>query len=52
LKQLDRETARRLDPKRKKSGRFETAFLTDPDGRLRGLVTRASLEWALGEGAP
>jgi hypothetical protein len=38
--------------KMKKSGRFETAFVTDSDGRLWGLVSRASLEGALGEDRP
>jgi CBS domain-containing protein len=44
--------ARELLEKMKKSGRFETAFVTDSDGRLWGLVSRLSLESALGEGRP
>jgi CBS domain-containing protein len=37
---------------RMRSGRFEAAFVTDSDGRLWGLVSRADLERALGEGRP
>jgi Mg/Co/Ni transporter MgtE len=37
---------------RMKSGRFEAAFVTDSDGRLWGLVSRADLERALGEDRP
>ena len=37
---------------RMKSGRFEAAFVTDSDGRLWGLVSRADLEGALGEDRP
>jgi CBS domain-containing protein len=37
---------------RMKAGRFEAAFVTDSDGRLWGLVSRADLERALGEGRP
>lgn len=44
--------ASELLEKMKKSGRFETAFVTDSDGRLWGLVSRASLEGALGEDRP
>jgi hypothetical protein len=35
-----------------KAGRFESAFVSDPDGRLWGLVSRADLEGALGEARP
>jgi CBS-domain-containing membrane protein len=34
---------------RMKSRGFEASFLTDSDGRLWGLVSRADLERALGE---
>jgi CBS domain-containing protein len=37
---------------RMKAGRFESAFVSDPDGRLWGLVSRADLEGALGEARP
>lgn len=37
---------------RMKSGNFEAAFVTDSDGRLWGLVSRADLERALGEERP
>jgi CBS-domain-containing membrane protein len=37
---------------RMKSGSFEATFVTDSDGRLWGLVSRADLEGALGEERP
>jgi CBS domain-containing protein len=37
---------------RMKSRGFEAAFVSDPDGRLWGLVSRADLEGALGEDRP
>jgi predicted transcriptional regulator len=37
---------------RMKSKGFEAAFVTDSDGRLWGLVSRADLERALGEARP
>ncbi|HET9410774.1 MAG TPA: CBS domain-containing protein, partial [Candidatus Dormibacteraeota bacterium] len=39
----------RLDEllERMRDGRFEMAFVTDPDGRLKGLVTRRDIARAL-----
>jgi CBS domain-containing protein len=37
---------------RMKSRGFESAFVSDPDGRLWGLVSRVDLEGALGEARP
>jgi hypothetical protein len=35
-----------------KSRGFESTFVSDPDGRLWGLVSRVDLEGALGEARP